>query len=284
MVRTTSAEFGTEIERLLRSFPRCKGNNKRASKLRISIELKPPAPRRGTRPFHFFYREGQRIGKSTDWWQLFRFLEWQLDIFLAAAVTKSFLLHGGAVAKNGEGSLFLGESGSGKSSLTLAMLERGYQYYTDDLVIIDPKKAELSPFPKPFSLKDPSLFPALQEKSPAWLGPNESRSPDRRKRTGRNDKLVWYIHPADVRPDAVGTASVPVTNIFFPIYDPQSEPHIEPLTSGQAMRRLFINTVNFDLIGPGGLGLVSRLVKSARCFKVVVNGPDATAALIEQIV
>lgn len=285
MVRTTSVAFGAEIERLMRSFPKCGANGSSpVPELPISIELKPPAKQRSIRPFHFFYRRYYQVGKSTDWWQLFRFLEWQMDIFLAESVTDSFLLHGGAVAKDGAGVLFLGESGSGKSSLTLAMLERGYHYYTDDLVVIHPRSAGLSAFPKPFSLKEPGLFPRLQNKPNVWLGPERQISPSRREKTGRNDRLVWYIHPEDVRADAIGQAAVPVETIFFPTVVPRAKPEVEPLTSGQAMRRLFENSVNFDSLGPGGLRLASTLVKNARCFLLTVNGPQATAGLVEQLI
>lgn len=47
-----------------------------------------------------------------------------------------FITHGSAVSISGQGILFLGDSGAGKSSLAIALHQRGYPIVTDDLAVI----------------------------------------------------------------------------------------------------------------------------------------------------
>jgi hypothetical protein len=49
-----------------------------------------------------------------------------------------FLLHGGAIAREGEAILVLGDSGVGKSTLILGALRNGWSVLSDDLVLVRP--------------------------------------------------------------------------------------------------------------------------------------------------
>lgn len=49
---------------------------------------------------------------------------------------KQVLLHGGAVAKDGKGVIVTGESGAGKSTVTDALLEKGFLFIADDVCSI----------------------------------------------------------------------------------------------------------------------------------------------------
>jgi hypothetical protein len=62
-----------------------------------------------------------------------------------------FTIHASAVAMGGEGILFLGDSGAGKSSLAIALHQRGYPIVTDDLAGIIEREGKLyllSAFPQ----------------------------------------------------------------------------------------------------------------------------------------
>jgi GTPase SAR1 family protein len=60
------------------------------------------------------------------------------------------ITHGSAVARDGLAILLVGPPGSGKSSLALALAERGFQPVADDYVLI--RGEQLVPFPKPLRL------------------------------------------------------------------------------------------------------------------------------------
>jgi hypothetical protein len=275
--RCNSVEFITHIRRLLRSFP--PADPKRAD-LTFSFVLSPSSNQASPQPLHCVYRNNKQIGCTADYWQLFRLMEWQLDIFLSETVRAHLLLHAGVVAYQGNGFIFPASSGSGKSTLTLALLLQGYSYLSDELAVIDPTTRELSAFPKPFSLKNPLLFPQVTYSQDTWLGP-ESSSLTETSSNGANP--VWYIHADDLKPHITHQGTVPIRYIIFPKYESASTPHLEPLSAGQAMRQLLDHCVNFTMLGRGGLSLLARLVAEAQCLALTVNGPEATTKLITNL-
>lgn len=229
---------------------------------------------------HCLYRNGEKIDFADDYWQLFRLMEWQLDIFLSETVENHLLLHAGVVAYQGRGIIFPASSGNGKSSLTMALLLQGYHYLSDELAVIDPVTGELSAFPKPFSLKNLRLFPQVTYSKETWLGPEPSTLTESSSKT---DEPIWYVHADDLRPHATEKGTVPIRYILFPKYEPASRPQLEPLSAGQAMRQLLDHCVNFTMLGRGGLSLLARLVTEAQCFRLTVNGLEATTKLINQL-
>lgn len=57
-------------------------------------------------------------------------------------------LHGGAVARDGRAVAICGTSGSGKSTLVAALVGQGWQYLTDEVVIVDPLTLGITAYPK----------------------------------------------------------------------------------------------------------------------------------------
>lgn len=275
--RSTSVGFTAHIRRLLRSFPAADGEQ---ADLTFSFVLSSSSDQASPQPLHCVYRNGEQIGCAGDYWQLFRLMEWQLDIFLSETVRAYLLLHAGVVACQGNGLIFPASSGNGKSSLTLALLLQDYSYLSDELAVIDPATGELSAFPKPFSLKNPRLFPQVIYSKDTWLGPEPSTLAGISSNAA---KPVWYIHADDLKPHITHRGTVPIRYIIFPKYEPTSSPQLEPLTAGQAMRHLLDHCVNFTMLGQGGLSLLARLVAEAQCFALTVNGPEATTKLITQL-
>ena len=102
--------------------------NGAAPELTLSFVVAPPPKIPSIRPFHFVYQNDAQIGRTTNCFQLFRYLEWQMHVFLNTLTQDYYLLHSGAVAMDGAGILLPGPSGSGKSSLTLALIGRGRRF------------------------------------------------------------------------------------------------------------------------------------------------------------
>ncbi|MEW5957639.1 MAG: hypothetical protein AB1801_07945 [Chloroflexota bacterium] len=276
-VRATSKALADQICRLMRSFPVSAGCNQK-SDLTLSFVQTWPSPA-SSYGQTYVYCNDQPIGVAEEGWHLFRLFEWQLDIFLAEAVKKYFLLHAGAVAREGTGIILPGISGNGKSSLTLALVQHGFTYFSDELAVVDPVTAQLHPFPKPFSLKDPLIFPDLARRHNIWFGPDPTAAASRRA-VDPEYKPVWYVHPEDVTPQPLTDKPAPIRYIIFPKYEPEKKPELQPLSPNQVMRKLVENSVNFAALGPDGLPLLGRLVKEGRSFTMTTNGPQATAELI----
>jgi tetratricopeptide (TPR) repeat protein len=70
-----------------------------------------------------------------------------------------FLLHGGAIQRDGEAVLVLGDSGVGKSTLIFGALDAGWNVLSDDLVVIHSQASgpEVSGIPKSLAVPDELL-------------------------------------------------------------------------------------------------------------------------------
>lgn len=75
-----------------------------------------------------------------------------LDDVAAGHRSDRLVLHAGAVARDGAVVVIAGASGRGKSTLTAALVQRGFAYLTDEVVALDPATWTVLPYPKPLDL------------------------------------------------------------------------------------------------------------------------------------
>jgi hypothetical protein len=92
------------------------------------------------------------------------------------SASRRLLLHAGAVALNNAGLLLPGESKSGKSTLTLALLLRGCQYSSDEIVILDGTSLELLPSHNSLTLRS-DVFSLFSEFIPVLRRPASGSVP-----------------------------------------------------------------------------------------------------------
>ena len=69
----------------------------------------------------------------------------------------ALLFHAGAVERDGRVVMVLGVSGKGKSTLTAALVQRGFRYLSDEIVAVDIATGEVRPYPKALDLHPGSL-------------------------------------------------------------------------------------------------------------------------------
>ncbi|MDA1228698.1 MAG: hypothetical protein O3A33_12175 [Chloroflexi bacterium] len=276
-IRTTSEKTSEGIHSLLRSFPRQMPADGSAETT-FSLVMGPASNLAHVRPFHSFYRDDLKVGRTTHDWYMFRLLEWQTNMFLGEHVDDYLLLHAGSLSKNGKGLILPAPSESGKTSLTMALTRRGFGYMSDEFGMVDTVGEDimLHPFPKPFSIKNRTLFPDLAAQEHLWVGPGKDATPE------QDEEPVWYIHPNDARESAIGN-SVPLRYVLFPMYSSSANPSLTPVKSGDAVRNLIENSVNFQQVGGVGLGAIVELVKGAKCYSLAINDLQQTADLVEDL-
>ena len=274
LVRTVSAAFADIVRRMLRSFPHAEGASG-SPEITFSIV---PEQATGAQETWAFYRDGQLIKRTSEYWKLLRILEWQLDLFMTRVETRHLLLHSGSLAINGSGIILPGSSKAGKSSLTMALLLRGFGYFSDELTAISTMSGELAAFPKPLSCRDPSLFPDLLTREEIWFGP---RMLDYRT-NGHSKSPVWFAHPEDIRQESV-SEPVPVSFMIFPQYEAEEPTRLVPMPKAQAMRKLVRHTLNFPTLGESGFRQLATIVENAEAYTLSGSGLPASADLVEQL-
>ncbi|MBI3025342.1 MAG: hypothetical protein HYY66_06660 [Candidatus Tectomicrobia bacterium] len=139
---------------------------------------------------------------AEGWSELFWWLdEWFFETALGHA-DACLHIHGAAVAREGRAILLIGDSHAGKSTLALHLMLRGYQFMTDETVLVDPASLELRPFPRNLVVRedtaqgDPAIERLCRERMRCYL-------------EGGGYAPRWFMDPALVGcPEIPGSARV----------------------------------------------------------------------------
>ena len=161
-------------------------------------------------------------------------------------------LHASAVAIDGRAIILVGDSGYGKSTLTAALLQRGAQLVTDDLLVLNEKNGALHVTPGAFRLK-------LAPETAAQLGVTWPGVP----MADGGGKYVYLLDAAQCV-----TEDVPVADIV--LLAPVAERAIrEPVSLAEATRALLAATFNPLHTEPPRLAMLLRNAeKTARGTRI----------------
>ncbi len=166
-------------------------------------------------------------------------------------------LHSGALSKNGKGILLLGESGHGKSTLTLELTaNHGWDYLTDEVGLLDSRQI-IHPFLKTVSCKRLGVVSL----DPSW--PVRSFGAD---------------HQIAVPKERHGEPA-PLRTVFFVRYAPDRQPALEPVKKSEALFRL-MNAQIGRAKSVATLEQMAEVVKRADSFQLVHNDAAAAARLL----
>lgn len=170
-----------------------------------------------------------------------------------------FFVHAGVVSVGGRGIVLPGLSRAGKSTLVLALLERGAAFLSDELLAFDPAARVARAFPRALKIRDESYdyFPSV---AAAMVGEGEGR-----------------FLPASV---AFALADrVPVDLIVAPQWDPAGDDRLRATSRGETLLSLTASALNIGSHGGGAsMGHLSALVASAPGYAVAWRDPHAAAA------
>jgi hypothetical protein len=136
------------------------------------------------------YRDEKVVGGGETWANAFGAMMATLNRRVIDNYA-GFALHAGVVAADGRGIAFPADSGGGKSTLTAACLQAGFDYVSDEALCINVETGAIEVYPKPLglsswsrrqlSIDDDSLaFPAATSEgmvTPADLGASVAADP-----------------------------------------------------------------------------------------------------------
>lgn len=171
-----------------------------------------------------------------------------------------YFVHAAAVASGGSAALFAAPSGAGKSWLTLALLNLGHEYLSDELAPLDARRAVVWPYPHALCLKT----------RPATTLPATAVS------------LGTRLHlPIDAAQTAPGPR--PLSAIFFVRRDAASSRLCTRLMPATAAAHLTANALNTLAHRHGGLAVAATVARRTPCFELNSADLDATVAVVRSI-
>ncbi|WP_298330122.1 hypothetical protein [Haloactinopolyspora sp.] len=191
---------------------------------------------------------------------------------LAAAVraaidsSPDLLLHAGAVAADGQVTVFPGASGQGKSTLTAACLRHGFGYVTDELVAVDLDTQQVNGLARPLFLTAWSVR--------AMGLPDDDAA----------DDLVGK--PAGKRavpPEQLGSATTPgrhpVANVVIARRGAQASA-LTPIAAGTVFEEILTASFNHYVHAERAWTAAVALANSARGWRLDVADPASAAELV----
>ncbi len=185
-------------------------------------------------------------------------------------------LHSAAMAKGHKAVLLPGPSESGKSTLTLGLLNYGYQYLTDEVVVINPSDLRALPFQRPIYIYGwQSVASAEVEKYFKFC---------RFKERYGNTVQPWQYAVPQQKAILPKDTSFEVAWIVFPSYNKtQRDSYLKPMSRAAAIFNLMQNGWNTQYFSDVGLKLCSELVKKADCYQLIMGDLKEACELIEKL-
>ncbi len=179
-----------------------------------------------------------------------------------------FLIHSGALAWKGQGVLIPGFTGSGKTTLTLALGREGFRFLSDDRPLIREIREgeivtgetdggfEILAFPEEVDVTEETLA----------LFPEMSRLPDGFFKRGPRKKRFWF---EKVYPGSILNACRPRVLVFPKIVD-QEKSRLKPISRTEAVERLLPHTllVFEESIARRQFHLLCRLMEKMDCYRL----------------
>jgi hypothetical protein len=197
--------------------------------------------------------------------------EWGCNWLIGRCLNNLLLLHAGAVERDGLALMLPATPGSGKSTLTAALSQRGWRLLSDEFGAYDSDADVFRAVLKPIALKNRSIEVIRRFAPEAVFGPE---FPNTRKGT--------VAHLAAL-PDAVARRheSARPGAVVLPKWQAGSPTRWEPLAEYVLFPALAFNAFNYGLLGAVGFRAVVRLVRQCPAWQLVYSDLDDALATIE---
>ena len=201
-------------------------------------------------------------------------LEWGMNHALAERFLHSLLLHAGVVEKAGMAIVLPAVPGSGKSTLTAALMCSGYRLLSDEFGALSLGSGALMPMLKPIALKNESIGEIRRRYPMGVIGPVFPR-------TRKGD--VAHLAADDASIARRSESAVPRL-ILFPLFSKGAEVRVEDVDSATAFGKLAVNSFNYEFLGRQSFDAVARLVRTCACKRIVFGDLAAAVKSIDDLV
>jgi len=234
---------------------------------------RPPGLRRYVRAQVSFWLDGERPFEPFPADTHLPLLEWGLNWAIAHRLNRHLLLHAGVVERNGRAVLLPALPGSGKSTLTAALANRGFRLLSDEFGVVRLSDAALLPLLRPTALKNESIEVMRRFAPDAVLGP---AFPKTRKGT------VAHLAPSA---ESVAKRNVPARPalILFPNFTRGAGIELEPIPKARAFLKLSTNSFNYELLGAEAFDAVTKLVSECECHRLRFGDLEQAVAQIASL-
>ena len=215
--------------------------------------------------------DGEEICRQSALPQFFQDVEWTVTAEAMARLGRFLQLHGGAVQTGaGDAVLIVGGHGAGKTTLTVALAQRGATILTDEVALVDPQCLEMTPFRRDLILHagTQALFPELMQNADT--------------QTFKTFEEYRYVSPLNLGGESTG-ALAGSRLIVFPRRCADAAASWKPLGSSEVALRLLEQAFNLGGFADGGIEVVARMAERCTVGELVYGDPREAAEVLSGI-
>jgi len=210
---------------------------------------------------YFLYRNGRKTHQNDDSHKIIYALEWQIINDFLRAYQKKMKFHAASLAFHNEGTLFIGNSGTGKTSLSIMLMKHHWQLLSDEFGILDPGNLNIYPFPRNIIIKP--HHPIDQTQKHNYV--NTIYRTDTKK-------IEIHYFPISVFGKTI-KKSVRLTQIYYLKNTDSIDFQIKPLKQYQALPQLLDHLNNPKIIKKSFLEFVNSIFNTIQHFELYLPDP-----------
>lgn len=197
--------------------------------------------------------------------------EWGCNWQIGHRLNDLLLLHAGALERDGLALILPAMPGSGKSTLTAALSQRGWRLLSDEFGTFDPEQRVFRAMLKPIGLKNQSIEVIRKFAPGARFGPEFPKT-----HKGRVAHLAANLDSAQRRHQTARPGAV-----VLPQWKAGSATLWQPLSEDAVFRSLAFNAFNYTVLGETGFNAVVHLVRQCPAWQLIYSDLDDALATID---
>ncbi|WP_082633275.1 HprK-related kinase A [Lacimicrobium alkaliphilum] len=241
----------------------------------FDVQVKTPlSHRRWFRPQVEFFMDEINPFKPLPRDQAYPMLEWGMNWCIANHAHHLFIVHAGVIEKNGKVIMMPATQGSGKSTLTAAMMLSGWRLFSDELALLSLQSEEVLPLARPINIKNDAIDILKHHFSQAEFG---DIAHDTLKGT------VALMKPSQESVTSMHQSS-PLHCIVFPKYKAGSNASLSPLSAPEGFQRLIDNSFNYNVLGVEGFHKIADILQQTPCFEFEYSRFEDASETLENLV
>ncbi len=195
------------------------------------------------------------------WTSALPLFEWGVNWCFAQRFNQYTLLHAGVLAIGDRAVVMAATPGSGKSTLSAAMMLSGFRLLSDEFGVLNPETGALLPMLKPVALKSRSIDVIRTFSEHARMGPTF---------VGTRKGDVAHLAPDPASVAASHQPAKPAL-VIFPAYREGAPLTVVPQPKEQAFARLAFNSFNYSLLGPVAFNAVADLADRCPAYQITYS-------------
>lgn len=233
------------------------GNDERFIDFHVSVE--PVFKQLGKRfsPIAHFLFDGFPPFNPLPFQHAPAMIEWGMNWCVSQQINTHLIIHAAVIEKDGFAAVFPAPPGSGKSTLTASLVQEGWRLLSDELTLITIDNYQVSPFPRPISLKNQSIN-VIKHRYPDVVVGVES--------TDTSKGTVAHIRPPKLSVE-LQELECSVGWVIFPKYEEGTEAELSPKSKTLSLMDVADNSFNYSRLGVQGFDVLKKVINTADCYK-----------------